>query len=74
MNYQQTRGRSCPLIHFILFHILSIGTFKISKVELRKEGYDLEKVQDQLYFLSKEGYIPLESGLLRKIVCGVVKA
>jgi hypothetical protein len=53
--------------------ILSIGTFKISKVELQKEGYDLEKVQDPLYFLSKDGYIPLESGLLRKIVCGMVK-
>jgi solute carrier family 27 fatty acid transporter 1/4 len=73
MNYRQIRRRSCTPIYFLFFHILSIVTFKISKVELRKEGYDPEKLQDALYFLSKHRYIPLESGLLRKIVCGMVK-
>lgn len=45
------------------------GTFKLKKLELQKEGYDPNKIQDSLYFLdNKQGkYVPLDKDLFEKI-------
>lgn len=59
---------------FWLTFTLSAGTFKLRKVELQKEGYNLPRLvtpdgPHTLFFLdSKNGeYIPLSSSLLQDI-------
>jgi len=48
------------------------GTFKLVKGELRKEGYDLDQVQDPLYVMKPgaDRYELLDSGFAAKIAAG----
>jgi fatty-acyl-CoA synthase len=51
------------------------GTFKYSKTELRREGYDPETCGDALYFADrgKRDFVPLNAELYRRIVDGKLK-
>ncbi|XP_074042537.1 fatty acid transport protein 3 isoform X2 [Leptinotarsa decemlineata] len=51
-----------PMFLRILDSLPVTGTFKVKKMELQKDGFDLETIRDALYFLdAKKGvYIPLE--------------
>jgi len=46
------------------------GTFKYSKTELVREGYDPEACGDALYFDNGDAFIPLDSDLNRRIQAG----
>ncbi len=49
------------------------GTFKMVKTDLRKEGYDLDKVEDDLILVMKPGskqYEPLDADFLAEIKAG----
>jgi solute carrier family 27 (fatty acid transporter), member 1/4 len=47
------------------------GTFKIKKLDLQKEGFDITKVSDPIYFMQKDGsYILLTSQIYQKILDG----
>lgn len=46
------------------------GTFKHQKVAYRDEGFDPAKVEDPLYFLDGERYVPLDRSLFAKIQSG----
>jgi acyl-CoA synthetase (AMP-forming)/AMP-acid ligase II len=46
------------------------GTFKHQKVAYREEGYDPQKVEDPLYFLDGDRYVPLDRALFAKIEAG----
>jgi acyl-CoA synthetase (AMP-forming)/AMP-acid ligase II len=48
------------------------GTFKHQKVDYRDEGYDPRKVQDPLYFLDGDRYVPIDSGLFQRLSAGEV--
>ena len=60
---------SVPLFIRISEEIEKTGTFKYKKVDLAKEGFDPEKISDQLYFASMEDakYINLDKDLFSKI-------
>ena len=46
------------------------GTFKNKKVDFAKEGFDLNKVNDPLYFIDHENktYSPLSKSKLAKLI------
>jgi len=46
------------------------GTFKHQKVAYRDEGYDPKKVQDPLYFLDGDRYVPLDDKLFSRLQSG----
>ena len=48
------------------------GTFKLQKVDYRDEGYDPVKVQDPLYFLDGDRYVPIDSGLYQRLRAGEI--
>ena len=51
------------------------GTLKLKKVDLRNEGYDLEKVSDPLFFLhpGQKAYIPFTQQLYEEIMNGTIR-
>lgn len=51
------------------------GTFKFQKANLQKQGYDIHKIDDELYFLDlvKKRYVPLKEELYDQIVQGKIK-
>ncbi|XP_063871974.1 long-chain fatty acid transport protein 1-like [Scylla paramamosain] len=60
---------ACPLFVRILKEIDVTGTFKLKKLTLQKEGFDINLVKDELYFLDgKLGkYVKLTPELFTKI-------
>ncbi len=49
------------------------GTFKHQKTDYRKEGYDPGQVEDPLYLLDGEKYVPLDADLYARISSGELK-
>jgi len=49
------------------------GTFKHQKTDYRKEGYDPSRVEDPLYFLDGEKYVPVDQALFDGLQSGTVK-
>ncbi|HEX5660332.1 MAG TPA: AMP-binding protein, partial [Polyangiales bacterium] len=49
------------------------GTFKHQKVAYRDEGYDPSKVQDPLFFLDGDRYVPIDEGLFKKLQSGELR-
>ncbi len=51
------------------------GTFKLRKVELQKEGYDISQVSDPVYFRDTEegAYVPVRESLYAKVMSGGVR-
>lgn len=50
------------------------GTFKLKKLDLQKEGYDPNKINDQLFYLSANGkYLKLDSEAYENIYNGKVR-
>jgi hypothetical protein len=43
------------------------GTFKYSKTELLRQGYDPDACADSLYFDNVEEFVPLDIDLYRRI-------
>ena len=50
--------------------LLCVGTFKLKKLALQREGYDPDQITDPLYYYDsvKGLYVPLDSSLHRDIV------
>jgi acyl-CoA synthetase (AMP-forming)/AMP-acid ligase II len=46
------------------------GTFKHRKVDYQREGYDPSKVDDRLFFLDGDRYVPLDGELYRSLQDG----
>lgn len=44
-----------------------LGTYKLKKVELQKEGFDINLTKDPIYFLKDEAYIRIDQHLLQQI-------
>jgi solute carrier family 27 fatty acid transporter 1/4 len=39
----------------ILLYIIVSGTYKLKKLDLQKEGFDVRLIKDQLYFCNNKG-------------------
>ncbi|MCL4128833.1 UNVERIFIED_CONTAM: hypothetical protein GTU68_057669 [Idotea baltica] len=63
-----------PLFVRIIKQIDTTGTFKLKKLTLQKEAYNLNTIEDKLYFLDskKKVYVPLTKELYDKIESGKV--
>ncbi|XP_038072813.1 very long-chain acyl-CoA synthetase-like isoform X2 [Patiria miniata] len=63
---------ACPKFLRITEEISTTTTFKHKKVELAKEGFDLNVISDPLYFLDadKKTYVPLNNDVMRRILIG----
>ncbi len=48
------------------------GTFKHQKTGYRDEGFDPNKVQDPLYFLDGDKYVPIDQTLFQRIQAGEI--
>ena len=61
-----------PLFVRLLPEVELTGTFKLKKVQLRNEGFDINKVHDPLYVMdpAQRGYVPLSHDLYRQISMG----
>lgn len=49
------------------------GTHKIRKVELQKEGYNIEKMNDSVYFLGKKGYSKIDENFYNELIDGKIR-
>lgn len=49
------------------------GTYKLIKRDLQMEGFDINKINDTVYFMDKGCYIPLSEELCKNIVSGKVR-
>ena len=61
-----------PLFVRLLPQVELTGTFKLKKVQLRNEGFDINKVHDPLYVMDQvqKCYVPLSTDIYDKIVSG----
>lgn len=52
-----------------------LGTFKVTKVRLQSEGYEVTKIKDPLYFLdpSTQQFSKLDEKLMEKINSGQMR-
>lgn len=49
------------------------GTFKLKKVDLQKDGYDPNKIDDSLYYLQNGKYVKLDKAAYDDIVNGQIR-
>ena len=49
------------------------GTYKLRKVQLRKEGFDVHTVSDPLYLLRDSSYVPLTEELHQQLLDGTLR-
>eukprot|EP00058_Branchiostoma_floridae_P027770 XP_002613261.1 hypothetical protein BRAFLDRAFT_68226 [Branchiostoma floridae] len=68
-------GYARPLFLRLTQHLTHTTTFKQTKAELIKEGFDPNVVTDRLYFRddSKKTYVPLDSEVYKTIAVGKAK-
>ncbi|XP_043209142.1 long-chain fatty acid transport protein 1-like [Amphibalanus amphitrite] len=64
-----------PLFLRRVKHLDMTGTYKFKKVELQKEGFNIEVVKDDLFYFDarKGSYIPLDKELHKKICSGQMR-
>lgn len=60
-------------IFFIVFLVFFSGTFKLKKVDLRKEGFDPSIVKDPLYCLISGRYQPITEQVYNDICSGKIR-
>jgi len=49
------------------------GSYKMQKAQLQDEGYDVNKILDDIYVFSCDKYILMDTNLHAKIVSGQLK-
>ena len=61
-----------PLFVHLLPQVELTGTFKLKKVQLRNEGFDINKVHGPLYVMdpAQQSYVPLTPDLYQQISAG----
>ena len=66
---------SVPVFLRIRETLALTGSYKITKVDLKREGYDIEKITDRIYCwdVSKKAYIPFNSDLYEQLKAGKLK-
>lgn len=62
-----------PVFLRIVDVIEATGTFKLPKVSLQREAFDLDSVKDPLFVLCDNEYVKLTDGVLSRIQSGALK-
>lgn len=64
-----------PLFIRLVSTIDLTGTYKLRKVDYQKEGFDVTKISDAIYFwdTSSQGYVPLTASLHEQLVSGKLR-
>ncbi|XP_030766632.1 long-chain fatty acid transport protein 4-like isoform X1 [Sitophilus oryzae] len=64
-----------PIFLRILLSAPITGTFKLQKVDLKKEGFDVNRIKDDLYFYDAKvsEYVPLTTEIYENIISGKIK-
>ncbi|XP_015175020.1 PREDICTED: long-chain fatty acid transport protein 4-like [Polistes dominula] len=62
-----------PIFLRIVKEIEMTTTFKLKKINLQKEGFDPNKIQDKLYFRSDKGYVEVTPELYQQIISGNIR-
>jgi solute carrier family 27 fatty acid transporter 1/4 len=70
---QQLPSYARPLFVRKIKEIDITGTFKLKKMGLQKDGFDVNTLTDPIYFYSNGRYVPLEVELYTNIVSGKIK-
>src|SRR4051794_19574310 len=70
--YGRLPGYAVPLFARVVGELAHTSTFKSQKVDLRKEGYNPEDVEDPIYVLAgrDEGYVPFYDEYLTEVKDG----
>lgn len=57
-----------------MLNVFLIGTYKMKKVDLQKEGFNPTEITDTLYYLDSSGtYSPLTRDVYEKINSGAIR-
>lgn len=66
---------SVPVFLRIREKLALTGSYKITKVNLKKEGYDIEKIKDRIYCwdVTNKAYIPFDRNLHEQLKAGKLK-
>ncbi|CAL8096219.1 unnamed protein product [Orchesella dallaii] len=62
-----------PLFVRILKQIDMTGTYKLRKLDLQKEGFDVHHITDNVYYYTGSKYIPLDTTLYQMIMSGQMR-
>lgn len=63
-----------PIFLRIVKELELTGTFKLKKINLQKEGFDPNKIQDKVYFRSgNKEYVEVTPELYEEIISGTAK-
>ncbi|XP_076347626.1 long-chain fatty acid transport protein 4-like isoform X2 [Tachypleus tridentatus] len=64
-----------PIFLRVVNNLDSTGTYKLKKVNLQQEGYDMNRVKDPLYYLDMNTvkYTPLDQDVYEKIISGKIR-
>lgn len=52
------------------FYLFISGTYKMKKIDLQKEGFDVTKVSEKIYFFTGGKYVLLDNELYSKLQKG----
>jgi solute carrier family 27 fatty acid transporter 1/4 len=64
---------SRPLFVRIIKQMDMTGTYKMKKIDLQKEGYDVTKVADKIYVLTEGKYNVVDNEIYSKIMSGQMR-
>ncbi|KAG0725327.1 Long-chain fatty acid transport protein 1 [Chionoecetes opilio] len=64
-----------PLFVRTVKEIEMTGTFKLKKITVQKDGFDINLIKDRVFFLDakKRGYVPLTPEIHNKIISGDIR-
>ncbi|XP_035706331.1 long-chain fatty acid transport protein 4 isoform X4 [Folsomia candida] len=62
-----------PLFVRIVKHLDMTGTYKMKKIDLQKEGFDVTKISDGIFFLCNGKYVRMDNELYSKIISGYLR-
>lgn len=56
------------------FFFLLLGTYKVQKIDLRNEGFNVNIIKDKVFYKDpRKGFVPLTEALYNDIINNVVK-
>jgi len=62
-----------PIFIRVIPQITQTGTYKLQKMDLLKDEYNIHKIQDKIYFYQGGKYVPLTAELYEKINSGKMR-
>lgn len=66
---------ACPVFLRIMPEVPLTGTFKLKKVDLQADGFNINKIKDKLYYYDPKAsaYVPLTEKLYKDIMDGIIR-